>query len=142
MRALKGALLVVCAGLLLAAACPTAKADEWNEKTDVRVYVPVEVPGHVLTPGKYVFELANLPSERDLVQIWNGDQTHLIASIFAIPTYRMDATGHTVIRLEERMSDNPEAIKKWFYPGNNYGLEFVYHYRWPSRESTAMYNGG
>ena len=142
MQALKGALLIVSAGLLLSAACPAARADEWNEKTLVRVYEPVEVPGHVLTPGRYIFQLANLDSDRDVVQIWSGDHMHLITTILAIPTYRMDAAGHTVIRLEERMSDSPEAIKKWFYPGNNYGVEFVYHYRWPSRESSAMYNGG
>jgi hypothetical protein len=142
MRALKGALLVVCAGLLLAAVSPAARADEWNEKTFVRVYEPVEVPGHVLVPGRYVFELANLEADRDVVQIWNRYKTHLIATIMAIPTYRMDSTGRTVFRLEERMSNNPEAIKKWFYPGNNYGLEFVYQYRWPPRERSATYNGG
>jgi len=31
-----------------------------------------------------------------------------------------------VIHFEERPSDQPEAIHSWFYPGDNFGLEFVY----------------
>jgi hypothetical protein len=31
-----------------------------------------------------------------------------------------------VIRFEERSSGEPEALKAWFYPGDNYGIEFVY----------------
>jgi hypothetical protein len=142
MRALKGALLMVCAALLCAVFSPSARADEWNKKTVVRVYVPVEIPGHVLGPGKYVFELADSSADRHIVQVWNQYQTHLIATFLTIPTYRMEATGHTVIRLEERMSDNPEAIKKWFYPGDDYGQEFLYHYHWPPQERGATYNGG
>jgi len=28
--------------------------------------------------------------------------------------------------LEERQAGSPEAVKSWFYPGENYGFEFVY----------------
>lgn len=143
MRALKGALLVLCAALLYTAVSPTARADEWNKKTFVHVYVPIEVPGHVLTPGRYVFRLMSSSSDRHILEVWNAHQTHLVAMIFANAAYRMDPTGRTVFRMEERMSDTPEALKEWFYPGDTYGLEFVYHYRWPTRESAeAGYNGG
>ena len=142
MRALKGALFVVCAALLCAVFSPTARADAWNEKTVVTVHAPVEIPGHVLTPGKYIFELADANSDRNIVEVWNQYRTRLIAIELAIPTYRLNAPGRSVIRPEERRKDNPEAIKKWFYPGDNYGQEFVYQYHWPPRETSAMYNGG
>ena len=31
-----------------------------------------------------------------------------------------------MITFEERAANSPEAIKAWFYPGDNYGQEFVY----------------
>ena len=34
-----------------------AMADEWNKRTDVEFSAPVQIPGHVLAPGRYVFEL-------------------------------------------------------------------------------------
>jgi len=51
---------------------------------------------------------------------------HLVTTILAIPDYRLKARGKTVINFEERTADQPEAIHSWFYPGANYGEEFVY----------------
>ncbi len=31
-----------------------------------------------------------------------------------------------ILQLEERPSGQPEALKAWFYPGDNFGVEFVY----------------
>jgi hypothetical protein len=50
----------------------------------------------------------------------------LVTTILAIPDYRQKPSGKTVINFEERPSDQPEAIRAWFYPGNSYGDEFVY----------------
>jgi hypothetical protein len=35
-------------------------------------------------------------------------------------------TDKPVIKFEERPSGTPEAIKAFFYPGDEYGLQFVY----------------
>ena len=40
--------------------------------------------------------------------------------------YRLRPTGDTVIKFAERPSGTPEAVKAWFYPGDNFGQEFVY----------------
>ena len=50
----------------------------------------------------------------------------MYATILALPDYRLKPTGKTVITFEERSSNSPQAIKAWFYPGDNYGQEFVY----------------
>ncbi len=34
-----------------------------------------------------------------------------------------------MITFEERPSGTPEAIKAWFYPGDNYGQQFVYPHK-------------
>jgi hypothetical protein len=111
---------------------PAAKADEWNQKTTMTFSGPVEIPGvhlkgwGVLPAGTYVFKLLDSQSDRHIVQIFNKDETQIIATILAIPNYRLKVTGKTVVTFSERPAGEPEAIRAWFYPGENYGQEFVY----------------
>jgi hypothetical protein len=103
-----------------------AMADQWNKATKLTFSEPVEVPGVTLTAGTYWFQLLDSSSNRHIVQIWNADRTRLITTILAIPDYRLQPTGNTVVKFEERPSDSPEALQAWFYPGDNFGQEFVY----------------
>jgi hypothetical protein len=105
---------------------PRMKADGWDKLTKVTLSAPLEIPGQVLAPGTYWFKLLDSPSDRNIVQIYNADQSKQIAMIMAIPDYRLKPTDKTVITFEERSANSPEAIKAWFYPGDNYGQEFVY----------------
>jgi outer membrane biosynthesis protein TonB len=117
------------AGLAAAYWITPAFADEWNKKTILTFDHPVEVPGHVLTPGTYVFELADLSSDRDVVQIFSENKKgmdHLVTTVMAVPTYQMNTPERPEINFEERHSNTPEAVHTWFYPGDNYGWEFVY----------------
>jgi hypothetical protein len=123
---------VFCAALIGAAFSPNVKADDWNQKTVVTFSGPVETPGvhmkgwEVLPAGTYVFKLLDSKSDRHIVQIFNQDETVVYATILAIPNYRLRATGKTVITFRERPAGEPEALRAWFYPGNNFGQEFVY----------------
>ena len=105
---------------------PRAHASEWNEQTWVTFSAPVEVPGHALPAGTYDFQLMNLPSDRNIVEILNKDRTRLYAVVMGEAAYRMQPTSKTVFTFEERPVDTPEAIHKWFYPGRLYGLQFFY----------------
>ncbi len=123
---------VFCAALIGAAFSPNVKADEWNQKTVVTFSGPVETPGvhikgwAILPAGTYVFKLLGSPSDRHIVQIFNQDETVLYTTVLAIPNYRLRATGKTVITFRERPVGQPEALRAWFYPGKNFGQEFVY----------------
>ena len=105
---------------------PTARADEWDKLTVLTFNEPVEIPGQVLPAGTYVFKLLDSPSDRNVVQIFTEDQKHLLATVMAIPDYRLEPTGKTVVTFEERASGSPQALHSWFYPGDNSGLGFVY----------------
>lgn len=122
----KRAALLLFTALLCASLLPSARADLWNKKTVVTFNQPVQVPGAVLQPGIYVFKLMDSPSNRNIVQVLDRDERHLYATILAIPNYRGQPADKTVMTLEERPIGSPEAIKEWFYPGDNYGQEFVY----------------
>src|SRR3984885_4914905 len=117
--------IVACA-CLLASMLPQAKADDWDQKTTFTFSGPVEIPGQVLSAGTYVFKLANSSSDRNIVQVFNKDENHLYGTFLAVPDYRMKPSGKSVITFEERAAGAPEAVKAWFYPGDNYGSEFVY----------------
>jgi hypothetical protein len=116
---------LVCLGLL-GTVLPQAKADEWNQKTVFTFSGPVEIPGQVLSPGTYVFRLMDLQSDRNIVQVFNKRENHLYGTFLTIPDYRLKPRGKTIITFEERAAGAPEAVKAWFYPGDNYGHQFVY----------------
>ncbi len=121
-----------CLTLMGMAFAPTAKADAWNRKTVMTFSGPVEIPGvhlkgwGVLPAGTYVFKILDSQSDRHIVQIFNADETQCYATILAIPNYRLRATGKTVVTFRERPAGQPEALRAWFYPGRNWGEEFVY----------------
>jgi LPXTG cell wall anchor motif len=125
-------LLTALFGAGLATGCylvTPAFADEWNKKTTLQFNQPVEVPGRVLTAGKYVFQLADSSSNRDIVQIFSEDKQgmdHLVTTAMAVPAYQLNTPEKTEVTFEERHLDTPEAVHTWFYPGDNYGWEFVY----------------
>jgi hypothetical protein len=108
------------------------KADDWNNKTVITFSGPVEIPGVHLTgfgtlpAGTYVFKLLDSQSDRHIVQIFSEDMKTVYATILAIPNYRLHATDKTVITFSERPAGEPEALRAWFYPGKNWGDEFVY----------------
>jgi hypothetical protein len=105
---------------------PTAVADQWNQATKLTFSGPVEVPGKVLSTGTYWFTLMNDDTDRNIVEIWNADRTQELAMILTVPDYRLHPSGKTVLKFEEQPSSQPEALEAWFYPGDDYGHEFVY----------------
>jgi hypothetical protein len=111
---------------------PGAQADDWNRKTKITFSGPVEIPGvhlqgwGVLPAGTYVFKILDSSSERHIVQIFSEDEKTVYATILAIPNYRLHATDKTVVTFRERPAGEPEALRAWFYPGRNWGEEFVY----------------
>jgi len=115
-------------------AVSVAEAQRIDNKTVLTFSQPVEIPGHVLPAGTYTFKLADSMTDRHIVQVFNADESEIIATIMAIPDYRLDATDKTVIKFTEVPSGSPDAIRAWFYPGNRTGQEFVY----PKRRAVQL----
>ena len=121
--------MIFCLSLVALTFLPSAKADQWNNKTVVTFDAPVEVPGvgaQILPAGTYVFKLVNLDAHRHIVQISNQAEYHVYTTILAIPNLRLKVTDKTVMTFRERAAGQPEAIRAWFYPGHLWGEEFVY----------------
>jgi hypothetical protein len=121
-----------CLALMGATFSPSAKADAWDKKTTFTFSAPVQIPAvhqpgfGVLPAGTYVFKVVDSASNRHIVQIFSKDELTVYATILAIPNYRLKATDKTVITFRERPAGQPEALHAWFYPGREWGEEFVY----------------
>jgi hypothetical protein len=113
--------LAFLGGLLV----PNMRADESDKMTTVTFSAPVEVSGTVLPAGTYVFKLLNGETDTDIVEIFNADDTRLVTSAMALPDYRGTVSDKSTFTFDERPSGQPEALKAWFYPGDEYGEEFL-----------------
>ncbi len=123
------AVVVFLALAVLFIGVSTASAQFPSKKTTVSFSAPFEIPGvnaQVLPAGSYVFRLLDSLSDRHIVQVFSKDEKHIYATILAIPNYRLKATDKTVMTFAERAAGQPQAIRAWFYPGDNWGQEFVY----------------
>jgi hypothetical protein len=116
-------LCLLMAGILLLS---KASADQWNKKTVVTFSSPVEIPGKALPAGTYVFKLLDSESNRHIVQIFDKDEKQLLATILAVPNYRLQPADKPIFSFDERPAGAPEALKAWYYPGDNFGQQFVY----------------
>src|SRR4029078_2281017 len=77
-----------------------ASAQFPNKKTTVTFSGPVEIPGidaQVLPAGTYVFRLLDSSSDRNIVQIFSKDMSHVYATILAVANFRLKGTDHRVM---------------------------------------------
>ena len=102
-----------------------AHADEANQSTRLTFGKSVAIPSQVLPAGTYLFKVAD-SNDVNLVQIYNTDGTRLYATIQTISTKRPEPTVDTVVTLAQQPNGRPDALLKWFYPGDTTGHEFVY----------------
>jgi hypothetical protein len=126
MNSLRALAIATGFGMVGALMAPNALADQWNKRTILTVNEPIQVPGKVLQPGKYVMKLMDSPADRHIVQIYNGDESHIVTTILALPNYRLQPTGKTEFSFWETPPGQPRALRAWFYPGDNFGQEFAY----------------
>jgi hypothetical protein len=129
MTLLKGLGTGLCLTMLCVLVAPKAKADDFNRKSIVTFSAPLEVGGtnpQVLPAGTYVFQVINPGAYSHIVQISNQDDTHIFTQIVAMPNYRLKSINKTVMTFSERPAGQPEALKAWFYPGREWGEQFVY----------------
>lgn len=122
------------AAMAFVALTPKASADQWDKRTVITIDAPMEVPGVVLEPGTYVFKLVDSQSDRNIVTITNERGDHTYATILATNNYRIRPTGKSVFSFWETPAGSPQALRAWFYPGDNFGQEF----RYPKTRATEI----
>jgi hypothetical protein len=100
------------------------RADEWDKETKIHVQEPISVGNVVLTPGQYVIKLMESSSDRDVVQIFDRDEKHLVTTVLATAAFRLNITGDPKFTFYEAPPGQVPAVREFFYPGDQYGFEF------------------
>ena len=103
-----------------------ATADQWDKKTTITIDEAMKIPNTTLEPGTYVVKLADLGSQRHIVQFFDKDGRKLITTVLAIPNEPVRPTDKSVFSFWEVPAGQPKALRAWFYPGDNFGQEFAY----------------
>jgi hypothetical protein len=110
---------------LAGALVPSLKANDRDKTTIITVNEPVAVEDIVLPPGEYVLKLLDSQSSRQIVEIFNRDETHLIGTELAMSAYRLDPSDKARVTFYEAPAGQLPALRTWFYSGDRNGIEFL-----------------
>lgn len=104
-----------------------AKADELNRETRLTFDQPVEVPGHVLPAGSYVFRLLDADHNSNIVEIREAGSFRLVTTVATVEDELSNpAKAHQYVSFVKTGNNSPQAIAEWYYPGSSVGLQFMY----------------
>jgi hypothetical protein len=117
-----------CLVVIYLAAAPATYADDWDKATRITVNQPFRIPGVILPAGTYIMKIVDLGGERHVVRVrfLSVDESKLYATVIGIPDFRLDPADKTVISFHESELSRPRALRSWFYPGHQFGIEFAY----------------
>ena len=87
---------------------------------------PTQIPGDILPAGNYIVKVVNTQETRSIVQFTTPDEAVVVATVLAVPNYRVETPQNTEFVYFQRAEGMGPAIKSWAHPGYNYGIEFVY----------------
>ncbi len=105
---------------------PAARADEFNQETKLTFNQAVQISGHVLPAGTYLFVLPDDINHHEEVHIFSSDRRKLYAIVLTASVERSQPTANTAFTFARRESRQRQAIVTWFYPGKSIGHEFLY----------------
>ena|SRR5947209_3700686 len=117
---------VIPISMLMVALTFNTAAFQPQKKVIATFNTPVELPGKALPAGTYVFKVLDNMGGRDIVQVFDKHEKQLLATVLAIPDYRDTPPDKPILNFEERSSDTPPALKAVYFPGDTYGVQFVY----------------
>jgi hypothetical protein len=104
---------------------PSLKASESDKKTIITTSQPLTVRGTTLAPGTYELKVQDSSSSRNVIFIFNAEDRRLITTVLAIPAYRLQPADKSELSFYNSHGGQPAALHLWFYPGDNYGFEFL-----------------
>src|SRR5579864_3316229 len=117
MRAAKMLMAAAAAVGMFAMCNPSAKADDWNQMTEVTFNQSVQIPGHkVLTPGTYWFEVQDrdLMPDPQAVVIYNQDQTKVEGVVLTKAVESTTPAPDTEFTMAGTGQNQVDALMTWY----------------------------
>jgi hypothetical protein len=115
---------------LLVAATATTRAwvDGASRTTFVTFNRAVVLPGAELSPGTYIFELADPHANLNLVRVSSRDRSKIYLTAFTnIIDRPTGMPADRIVTLGEARADGAAPVRTWFPSASGSGHEFVYH---------------
>lgn len=75
----------------------------------VTITEPVRISGPVLLPGRYLYRLLNLGTDRNVIMVFKEDSTELVAALTEAGPLN-NGEGETGIADDEEAAGHPEAV--------------------------------
>ena len=119
-------------------AVPKAKADNRGDVLFIVKGGPVDLPGHVLMPGKYEIQFQD--SENNLVAIRKAGSGDAIGMFIVQPEYSPNAAGKTKVELSEVTKTAPERMLGFYDSRLGSGFDFIYPHS-PAATRATMASG-
>lgn len=114
----------VILGLCAACFAPTMRGNNHDKETHLTIAQPIQVQGTVLQPGRYVFKLIESDVDQRVISIFNADNMRQAGIVIGSAAYRLNSADKTVFTFSKTGGNEPSTLKSWFYPGDNFGVEF------------------
>jgi len=101
-----------------------ALAQRLDKRTVVTFSAPVRIANTTLDAGQHVFKILDTAVQRDVVQVFNADESKLEATVLANQTSRNWAEDTPQFAFYEAAEGSTPALSTWFGAGDTIGLKF------------------
>lgn len=88
---------------------PRPRLAQFPDRIVVTITEPVRVSEPVLLPGRYVYRLLNLGTDRNVILVFKEDSTELVAALPEAGPLN-NGEGETGIADDEEAAGHPEAV--------------------------------
>lgn len=108
---------------------PSVFAQTLRDQMEVHFNRAVKVPGAVLQPGDYVFQLEPSLTNRHTVHIYreySNEALKLVATAETDRIERAKVTKGNVVTAYKGPAGDPTVLDAWFMPGRHVGRRFIY----------------
>jgi hypothetical protein len=112
---------------------------------------PTQIPGRVLRPGSYVLETAGGQAGWNVIRVYSGDKSSLVATLLAYPNPQIPSEGNKVLIYPRGGANGAVVMKGWFFDGDSQAEQWAYpkteadrigranHLRIPTTGSSDVY---
>jgi hypothetical protein len=117
----------------------------------VDLKAPTQIPGRVLRPGSYVLETAGGQSGWNVIRVYSGDKSSLVATLLAYPNPQIPSEGNKVLIYAHGGANGAVVMEGWFFDGDSQAEQWAYpkteadrigranHLRIPTTGSSDVY---
>src|SRR3954451_22148060 len=104
-------LSLIAAAVIAFSPTSTARADESNKLTYLTFTKTIQLPGLMLSPGRYRFELADPVESRRVIKVANEDGTKQIGVLLTVPNTLRASARSSLVQAHKTPAGESYAVR-------------------------------